>query len=156
MAGERKTFLVIIDDTPECERALLFAARLAERAGGQILALFVQPDSEFQHWLGVENLMREEAVEEANMLIDKVVGAVAERIDADIERKVVFGNRSEAIRSVIQESNDIAQLVLAAAPGSDGPGPLVTAIATGQSGAYPIPITIVPGTLSDAVIDAIA
>ncbi len=45
-------------------------------------------------------------------------------------------------------------LVLAAGTGAEGPGPLVSTLAGRGAGSFPIPITIVPGHLSDAEIDA--
>lgn len=151
----RRTFLVVVDDTPECARALLFAARRAERTGGQVLAIAIEPEQEFQHWLGVENLMREEAAEEAHRAMDRVFARLGGEVDAEVERRVFFGKRTDVIRNVIQDEPSIAQLILGAAEGPDGPGPLVSAIGH-QAGAYPIPITIVPGSLPDDVIDALA
>ncbi|MEM8550832.1 MAG: universal stress protein [Pseudomonadota bacterium] len=152
----RRKFLVIIDETPECEQALLYAARRAERTGATVLALNIIAETEFQHWLGVENLMREEAEEEANALLDKAFTKLTQTGVDEPERKIITGNRTEGIRKAIAQDPAIAVLVLAAAPGADGPGPLISSIATGQSGAYPIPITIVPGGLSREEIEAIA
>ena len=155
-AAERRKFLVIIDDTPECEQALLYASRRAARTGATVMALVVAAQSEFQHWLGVEARMREEAEEEANEMLDRAFAKLA-KYTADVpERRIVIANRAEGIRQVISEDPSIAVLVLAAADGADGPGPLVSAIAGGQSGAYPIPITIVPGGLTAEEIEAIA
>lgn len=155
-AQERRKFLVIIDDTPECEQALLYASRRAARTGATVMALVVAAQSEFQHWLGVEARMREEAEEEANEMLDRAFAKLA-KYTADVpERRIVVNNRAEGIRQVISEDPSIAVLVLAAADGADGPGPLVSAIAGGQSGAYPIPITIVPGGLTAEEIEAIA
>ncbi|MEM8852557.1 MAG: universal stress protein [Devosia sp.] len=153
--GKRK-FLVIVDDTPECDRALLFAAKRASRTGAEVVALcIITPNDDFQHWLGVQNLMRAEAEEEAEAMLDRVLARLNTRIAADPHRRIEMGNRTDAIRTVIEEDPSISILVLAAATGQDGPGPLVSAIAGGQSGGYPIPITIVPGALTDEDIDAI-
>jgi hypothetical protein len=46
-------------------------------------------------------------------------------------------------------------LVLAANPGAEGPGPIITTM-TKTVGAFPIPVTIVPGDLSDQDIDALS
>ncbi|MEM0906275.1 MAG: universal stress protein [Pseudomonadota bacterium] len=153
---ERRKFLVIVDDTPECEQALLYAVRRAARTGATVLALVVAGKTEFQHWLGVENRMREEAEEEANEMLDRAFQRLAAVNAVEPERRVVFGDRADGIRQVIIDDPSIAVLVLAAADGSDGPGPLVSAIATGQAGLYPVPITIVPGGLTAEEIDAIA
>ena len=152
----RRKFLVIIDETPECVQALLYAARRAERTGATVLALVVIAETEFQHWLGVENLMREEAEQEANALLDKAFAKLGTFGAKEPERRVIMGNRTEGIRKAIADDPAVAVLVLAAASGSDGPGPLISAIASGQSGSYPIPVTIVPGGLSVEEIEAIA
>jgi hypothetical protein len=47
-------------------------------------------------------------------------------------------------------------LVLAAGADKEGPGPLVSAIAGKASGTFPVPITIVPGSLDDDTISALA
>jgi hypothetical protein len=44
--------------------------------------------------------------------------------------------------------------VLATSTAKEGPGPLVATVATAAH--YPIPVTIVPGSLSDAEIDSLA
>lgn len=150
-----RKFLVIVDDTPECETALVYAAKRAARTQSSVVALCIAQASEFQHWLGVETLMREEAEAEAHEMLDRVLAKVAAKLPQEPERKVVIGNRVEGIRQTIGQDEHIVVLVLAAASGSEGPGPLVSAIAGAQSGAYPVPITIVPGSLTDAEIDAI-
>ena len=60
-AGHRRKFLSIIDDTPECERAVAYASKRAESTGGMLVLLYVIEPGDFQHWLGVEKIMREEA-----------------------------------------------------------------------------------------------
>ncbi|MCF3936397.1 universal stress protein [Acuticoccus sp. M5D2P5] len=152
----QRKFLVVVDDTPECERALLYAAKRATNTGAGVVALCVAATSEFQHWLGVENLMREEAEQEAEEMLDRALGRLANQLPCEPERRIVIGNRVDGIRQVIADDPSIVILVLAAASGTEGPGPLVSAIAGGQAGAYPIPITIVPGELTDEEIDAIS
>jgi hypothetical protein len=66
------------------------------------------------------------------------------------------GARAEELLKLIEDDEDIAVLVLAAGTGKEGPGPLVTAIVGKNSGTFPVPITIVPGTLDDDAIAAIA
>ncbi|MEM9223747.1 MAG: universal stress protein [Pseudomonadota bacterium] len=154
-AETKRKFLVVIDETPECWQALIFAAKRAERTGASVLALAVMPNTEFQHWLGIEERMREEALEEGNEMLDKALARLAEHDAETPERKIVFGHRADGIRAAIAEDPGISVLVLAAANGPDGPGPLVSAIAGGQSGSFPVPITIVPGSLTIEEIEAI-
>ena len=153
--GHQRKFLVVLDDTPECERAVVYAARRATRTGGGLAMLYVVPPSEFQHWLGVEEIMRAEAQAEADATVDRYVGLLrAQGIDLVPERHVREGKANEEIVGLIQEDEDIAFLVLAAGTGKDGPGPLVSMVA--REGGFPVPVTIVPGDMDDGTIEAIA
>ena len=152
--GHRRKFMVVIDDTPECLRAPVYAARRAEHTGGILLMLHVIAPGEFQHWLGVEEIMRAEAQEAAQEAFALATEAVQAHADIKPDLVIREGTRSEEILKLIDEDQDIAILVLAAAPGKEGPGPLVTSIASG--GGFPIPVTIVPAALSDEDIDALA
>ncbi len=155
-AGHRRKFLVVIDDTPECARALRYAARRADHTGGGLILLYVIGTGDFQHWLGVENIMRAEAMEAAETALGRFADMA--RSWSTIEPEVVIreGNRSEEIVRLIESDEDIAILVLAAGTDTEGPGPLVTALAGKASGTFPVPITIVPGTLDDEAIAAIS
>ena len=66
------------------------------------------------------------------------------------------GAKADEILAQIEEDEDVSFLVLAAGAGKEGPGPLVTAIAGKAASTFPIPIVIVPGSLSDEEIDALA
>ena len=69
-AGHRRKFLAIIDETPECERAVAYASRRAKNTGGVLVLLYVIEPGDFQHWLGVEKIMREEANATAAAALD--------------------------------------------------------------------------------------
>jgi nucleotide-binding universal stress UspA family protein len=154
-AGHRRKFLVVIDDTPECSRALLYAARRAEHTNGALTLLFVITPADFKHWMGVENIMRAEAMEEAEATLSRFADMA--RGFSAIEPQLVIreGGRAEEIVKLINEDEDISILVLAAATDKEGPGPLVSALAGKQSGTFPVPITIVPGHLDDEAIGAV-
>jgi hypothetical protein len=66
------------------------------------------------------------------------------------------GNSREVVMSLLKEDPDIMVLVLASSTGREGPGPLVSLVAQQAQLAYPIPVTIVPGGLSDNDIDGLA
>ncbi|MBT9292867.1 universal stress protein [Prosthecodimorpha staleyi] len=154
-AGHKRKFLVVVDDTPECDRALIYAARRAERTNGALVMLYVIDDQDFRGFIGVEQMMRAEAREAADLTLAKVADRI--RTVARIEPEMVVreGVRAGEVVALIEKDEDIAILVLAAGTGSEGPGPLVSAL-TGRLGSFPVPITIVPGTLSDEEIAAIA
>jgi len=153
--GHRRKFLVVIDNTPECSRALLYAARRAEHTGGAVVLLYVIGPSDFQHWIGVENIMRAEAMDEAEATLGRFADTIRGYADIEPEQVIREGNRADEIVKLIEEDADIAILVLAAGIDNEGPGPLVTALAGKQAGTFPVPITIVPGNLDDDAIAAI-
>lgn len=154
-AGHRRKFLAIVDDTPECERAIAYAARRAQTTGGALLLLFVIEPGEVQHWLGVEQIMREEAQATAAAALDSNAAKVREAIGIEPELVIREGSPSDEIHKLIEEDQDIAILVLAAGGAKEGPGPLVSSVA-GKGAAFPIPVTVVPASLSDEDIESLA
>lgn len=155
-AGHRPKYLVVVDDTPECDRAIYFAARRAMRIGGGLVLLTVNDEPDNHHWLGVGEIMKEEAEDAANELLDAASARGRDIAGIEAETVIRTGVKADQIRAVIEEDEDIAFLVLAASTESDGPGPLVTTLASSAAGTFPIPVVIVPGGLSDGEIDALA
>ncbi|NNM74413.1 universal stress protein [Enterovirga sp. DB1703] len=156
-AGHRPKFLVIVDDTPECSRAIRFAARRCARTGANLVMLaIVDPPDNFE-WLGVGEALRAEAEEEAAGRLEEAASlATAASPGLEPERLIRVGEKDESILHLIEEDQDISFLVLASGVGSSGPGPLVSSIAGRMSGTFPVPIVIVPGDLADEAIDALA
>src|SRR6266567_6783315 len=71
-AGHSPKFMVVIDDSPECDRALYFASRRALRIGATVIMLrVIETHDHGQQWLGVADIMRAEAHEEANLMLAK-------------------------------------------------------------------------------------
>jgi nucleotide-binding universal stress UspA family protein len=154
--GHKRKFLAVVDDTPECAIALSFAARRAAHTGGAVVLLFVIEPEAPQGFAGVEDIIRAEAREQAQATLAKFAARVRNISNLDPEMVIREGKPGEEVRNLIESDEDIAVLVLAAGAGSEGPGPLVTAIAARGAGTFPVPITIVPGTLTEEQIDAIA
>lgn len=154
--GHRRKFLVIVDDTPECDRAIVYAAKRAARTGGVVVLMFVIAQGDFQHWLGVEDIMRAEAQETADQTLAKAAERVRSVARTEPECITREGSTSEEILDIIENDPDIAILVLAAGLSKEGPGPLVSSIAGKAAGSFPIPVTIVPGNLDDDSIAALA
>lgn len=149
----KRKFLVVIDETPECERALTFAAYRVKRTGGTVVLMSVVEKPEFIG-LGVEDVLRAEAVEEAERNLDARLARIRDIGDVRSESVIREGNAAEEIERVIDQDRDIAILVLAASTSGEGPGPLVMHFA-GRANALPIPLTVVPGRMSDEEIIAI-
>jgi nucleotide-binding universal stress UspA family protein len=153
-APTRRKFLVVVDRTPEHKVALRFAARRAAHTGGLVTLLCVVSPADFQQWAGVERVMREEAHQEAERLLHEAAKAVNDLAGIMPELVVREGRLAEEVVKQIEEDKAVSILVLGSGLSKEGPGPLVSLIA--QVNAYPIPVTIVPGHLSDGQIDALA
>ena len=155
-AGHKRKYLVIIDDSPECDRAVYWASQRAARTGATLLMLRVIDTSDRnQQWLGVADIMRAEAHEQANAALDLAAGRVNGVAGITPERAIREGDLAEEILKMIDEDEDIGILTLAAGTGKEGPGPLVTNLAK-NAGTYPIPVAVVPGHLTDEELDALA
>lgn len=154
-AGHRRKFLTIVDETPECERAIAYAGRRARATGGTLVLLFVIDSKDFQQWLGVEQIMREEARTLASAALDAQAANVREAIGIEPELVIREGAPIEEIHKLIEEDQDIANFVVAAGSSKDGPGPLVSSVA-GKGAAFPIPVTVVPQNLSDDDIESLS
>jgi nucleotide-binding universal stress UspA family protein len=155
-AGHSPKFMVVIDDTPECDRALYFASRRALRIGATVLMLrVIETHDRNQQWLGVADIMRAEAYEEANAVLDRFAARSSSITGVMPQRVIREGEKSQEVLNLIEDDEDIAILVLAAAIGKEGPGPLVSSIGK-NAGDFPIPVAIVPGHLSDEDLDSMS
>lgn len=155
--AKRRKFLVIVDGTPESEVAIHFASLRALHTQGVVTLLAVlEPGDTSQQWLGVANIMREEARAEAEKLLHRLAAHVNEYAGIMPELVIREGRRHEQVKQLISEDRDIAILVLAAGTGKEGPGPLVSMVSSAAEKAFPIPVTVVPGNLSEEALRALA
>jgi nucleotide-binding universal stress UspA family protein len=150
-----RTFLCVVDQSEELGKALYFACRRANNTGGRIALLYVLEPAEFQHWAAVGNLMREERRQEAEEMLNVVANVVKKRTNKMPELYIREGNITEELIKLINEEKHISLLVLGAATGQEGPGPIVTTLISKMAGRLRVPVTVVPGNLSDEQIDAI-
>ena len=151
-----RTFLVVVDDSEEMQVALHFASRRAMRTGGRVALLYVQQPAEFQHWMAVGDLMREEAREEAESLMQKLSAEVKEWSGNFPVVHMREGDVREELEKLLDEEQSISILVLAASTESSGPGPLISYLVGKGSARLRVPVTIVPGSLTDEDIVGIA
>lgn len=154
-ASRRSKFLVVVDDTPECKSAIRFACRRAWHVGGGVMLLKVIEPPDFQHWMGVEQVMREEAREAAEELLQNLAEEIQKDTNIVPEFVIRDGYIKDELLSLIEEDPDVRILVLAASPDTGGPGPLVKSLVGEMSGTFAVPITVVPGNLSDRQLDAV-
>jgi nucleotide-binding universal stress UspA family protein len=149
-----RKFLVVLDDSRECLNAMRFAAMRAAHTKGGVTILSVIPPDEFNHWMGVAEIMREEARERIQAHFEVFAKWMRDKQNVDPELVIREGDAVPEIMAQITEDPDIGVLVLGAGTDNKGPGPLVTQL-TRQSGSLPIPITIVPGDMTKERLEAI-
>lgn len=150
-----RTFLVVADDSEEMRAALRYACRRARNTGGRVALLRVVEPAEFQHFAAIGNLMREEARQEAEILLQRLATEVNETSGEVPMLYVREGQPRDELLKLIDEEPSISILVLASGTGPDGPGPLCSALSGRYINRLRIPLTIVPGNLTDEAIDAL-
>ena len=149
-----RKFLVVLDDSRECLNAMRFASMRAARTGGGVAVLAGIPPEEFNHWIGVGDLMREEARERIEAHFEVFAKWMRDKQGVDPELVIREGEAVAEIMAQLQDDPEIGVLVLGAASDKKGPGPLVTQLSR-NAGGLPIPITVVPGDLSKERLEAI-
>lgn len=150
-----RKFLVILDDSRECLNAMRFAAMRAAKTGGGVQILSVIPPEEFNHWIGVGEIMREEERERIHAHFEVFAKWMRDRQDIDPELVIREGDPVPEILRQIEEDGEIGVLVLGASAEKGGPGPIVTALSR-TFGSLPVPLTIVPGELSKERLEAVS
>ena len=150
-----RKFLVVLDDSQECLNAMRFAALRANHTGGGVAVISVIPPEDFNHWIGVGDIMREEARERIEVHFEVFAKWMRDKQNVDPELVIREGVPVDEIFAQIADDPEIGVLVLgASADRKKGPGPLVTAMSR-TAGTLPVPVTIVPGDISKERLEAI-
>ena len=149
-----RKFLVVLDDSRECLNAMRFAALRAAHTGGGVQILSVIQPEEFGTWIGVADLMREEARERIVAHFEVFAKWMRDRQGVNPELVIREGDPVTEILGQIRDDAEIGVLVLGASHEKSGPGPLVTQL-TKSAGSLPVPITIVPGDMSKERLESI-
>ena len=150
-----RAYLVVMDESQESRAALRYAARRAARTGGAIELLALIPPQEFSQWSGVQAAMEEEARLRAEAMVVQASSAIVEEAGLTPSITVRQGDPVKEVTELLKERDDIAALVLGAAP-EGAPGPLVTHFSGTAASTLPCPLVIVPGQLSDEALDRLS
>jgi nucleotide-binding universal stress UspA family protein len=156
MSETTRVFLVVVDESPEMPTALRYACRRAKRTGGRVALLYVMDPPESQQWGGVADLMRQEARLQAEQVVSAHAETAATLTGQPPAIHIREGQSREELLKLIAEDRSISVLVLGSSSTNEGPGPLVSAFIGKSGGQLRIPLTIVPGGLSEAEVDAIS
>lgn len=152
---DNRTFLVVVDDSTEMQNALYYACRRAHMTGGRVALLYVIEPGELQSWASVQHLLQEERRQQAEQLLQRYAGVVHELTGHLPVLHIREGNRRDELMSLIEEDKDLSILVLGAATGSDGPGPLIAHLVHKAVTKLRIPLVIVPGWLTPDQLDQV-
>ncbi|SCW90183.1 Universal stress protein family protein [Sphingobium faniae] len=150
-----RTYLVVVDESPEAETALRFAARRAAKTNGAVRILTLIPPSEFVQWSGVQATMEDEAHQRAEALVTSAAGTLTDESGIRPSITVKQGDPVAVVRQTLDEMDDVAALVLGAAA-IGNPGKLVSHFTGADAGKLPCPIMIIPGGLDAEAIDRLS
>lgn len=150
-----RTYLVVIDDSEESRLAQRFAARRAAGTGGNVhFVVAIEPQA-FVAWGGVQATIEAEAREKAEAVAAAAAAEVHETCGIHPSVTVAQGDAAEIVREILLTDHSIAALVLGAAD-EGPPGPLVSHFAGADAGRLPVPVMIVPGSLSIEQLDRLS
>jgi len=156
-ATAERVFLVIVDDTEEMRIALRYASRRASHTDGRVALLYVLEPVEFQHWLGVGRMMEDEARADAEIRLQSLASDVFAQTGKMPVMHLRQGQRAEQLVALITEDPSISLVVLATAPEASDPGPLVSHLIANMGREHlRVPITLVPGHMSEDEIDLVS
>jgi nucleotide-binding universal stress UspA family protein len=154
-AEAKRTYLVVIDDSDEARVALRFAARRAAKTNGRVEVLGIVEPQDFVQFGGVQAAIEEEQRLRIEGVVSSAVGEILD--ESGVEAKIIVqqGEPVRAVRDYIGEREEVAALVLGAAP-SGNPGPLVANFTGSDAGRLPCPVMIIPGSLSDERLEQLS
>lgn len=151
--SKSRLILVVVDDSKELRPALRYACRRAKRVDDTIaLAFIIEPHGHFK-FTSVGEVISDGDRQEAEELVQKYANKVYE---ISGKKPVVYirqGEKVDEVINLIEENTKFSVLVLGASEDKEGPGILVSELTGKRSGRLKIPITVIPGALSDEQVD---
>jgi nucleotide-binding universal stress UspA family protein len=151
-----RVFLVVVDESDEMGNALRYACRRAQHTNGHVALLQVLEPVEFQHWLGVGRVLESDARAQAELRLQSLAAEVFAQTGSMPILHIREGQRAEQLVALLHEDQSISLLVLATASGGGNPGPLVTFLLGHLGRRVKVPVTLVPGELTQAEIDMLS
>ena len=147
--------LVIADGSKEMEVALQYACARSKKTDRKIIiATFIEP-IDVLTTQGVEEIMKNEAREEAELKLQKASSIVKESTGLIPILQLREGKIIDELIALIEEEKNINVLVLAANLDEKGPGPIISALTTKEYSRLRIPLMIVPSNFSKEHISLI-
>jgi nucleotide-binding universal stress UspA family protein len=154
-AEPKRTYLVVVDDSPEARVALRFAARRAAKTKGRMEVLGIVEPQDFVQFGGVQAAMEEEQRLRIEGVVSAAIGEILDESGVEANIVIQQGEAVKAVRDYVGERTEVAALVLGAAP-SGNPGPLVANFTGTDAGKLPCPVMLIPGSLSDERLEQLS
>ena len=155
MGDSQRTYLVVVDDSEESRVALRFAARRAAKTNGRIEVLGIVEPQDFVQFGGVQAAMEEEQRLRIEGVVSSAIGEILDESGISANIIIRQGEVVRSVREYIAGRDEIAALVLGAAP-SGSPGPLVVNFAGNDAGQLPCPLMVIPGSLTDERLEQLS
>ena len=149
--------LVIADGAPEMNVALEYACARSKKTGRKIIiATFITP-LDVLTTQGVTEIMKNEAREEAEKIINLAATLVKESTGIMPILHTREGDLITELKKLIEEEENINVLVLAANANEKekSPGPIINSLVTNEIATLRVPVMIVPGNFSKEHISQI-
>jgi nucleotide-binding universal stress UspA family protein len=154
-AKPKRTYLVVVDDSAEARVALRFAARRAAKTNGRIEVLGLVEPQDFVQFGGVQAAFAQEQRLRLEGVVRAAIGEILDESGVEANIIIQSGEAVKAVRDYVAGRDEVAALVLGAAP-SGSPGPLVADLAGTDAGKLPCPVMIIPGSLSDERLEQLS
>jgi nucleotide-binding universal stress UspA family protein len=154
-ARRDRVFLVMVDDSAERRVALRYACLRVRKSGGRVALLRVIEPAGQVEWAGVGAMLAEERRQDAETLLSGLAAEVTDLTGGLPILLIREGTPRDELLELLEEDPRISILVLAAATGGSGPGPLISALAGRYAAKLAVPMTIVPGNLSETELDRV-
>ena len=153
-AEKERVFLVVVDESEEMQNALHYACRRARNTQGRVALLYVIEPAEFQHWLGVERVMQDEARQHAEQTCRRSPAGSRPNWQAT---DPACSRRSPAERTAGHDRRGSEHLAVGAGHGDQPRGARAAGhLLVGQMGGQMrVPVTLVPGQLTPEEIDEV-
>jgi nucleotide-binding universal stress UspA family protein len=152
---QKRTYLVVVDDSAEARIALRFAARRAAKTSGRVEVLGIVEPQDFVQFGGVQAAIEEEQRLRIQGVVSSAIGEILDESGVEANVVVQHGDPVRTVRDYLDGRDEVAALVLGAAASGD-PGPLVAYFTGNDAGRLPTPVMIIPGSLSDERLEALS
>ena len=154
---QKRTFMIIVDDSEEFKIALHYAAYRAKKTGANLAMLYVIEPENFQLSSSIEELMNREKREEAENALVKYSTQIKESYGIPSIYYIENGDRLDCLYKILEKDKSVSVLVLGASGDSSGPGPIISNLFERSDREFlTIPVTIVPENFDIGKLDEYA